>query len=85
MLRMCVLDFGGDWERYLPFIEFGNSNSYHSTIAIAPYEALHGRKCKSPVCWMEIRDKHVEGLDLILETSEKIPLIQNRLKTAFSR
>ncbi|KAJ8754603.1 hypothetical protein K2173_010694 [Erythroxylum novogranatense] len=42
MLRMCVLDFGGDWECHLPLIEFAYNNSYHSTIGMAPFEALYG-------------------------------------------
>src|SRR5262249_40280737 len=85
MLRMCVLDFGGDWERHLPLIEFAYNNSYHSTIGMAPYEALYGRKCRSPLCWLESGEKQLEGPELIQETSAKVPLIQERLKIAFSR
>ena len=50
MLRMCVLDFQGNWETYLPLAEFVYNNSYHSSIEMAPYEALYGRKCRSPIC-----------------------------------
>ena len=57
MLRMCVMDFGGGWEKYLPLVEFAYNNSYHSTIGIAPYEALYGRKYRSPSCWMEVGDR----------------------------
>ena len=46
MLRMCVMDFGGSWEKYLPLVEFAYNNSYHSTIGMAPCEALYGRKCR---------------------------------------
>ena len=50
-----------------------------------PYEALYGRKCRSPLCWTEVGEKYVEGPDLIRETVEKVPLIQRRLRTAYSR
>src|SRR5262249_27061745 len=85
MLRMCGLDFKGSWEEYLRLIEFTFSNSYHSTIGMAPYEALYGRKYSSPVSWMEIGDKHLEGPNLIRETSEKVSSIQDRIRTTFSR
>src|SRR5262249_28320382 len=85
MLRMCVLDFKGSWGEHLPLIEFAYNNSYHSTIRMAPYEALYGHKCRSPVSWIETGDKHLKGPDLIKETSEKVPIIQAKIKTAFSR
>ncbi|XP_055960308.1 uncharacterized protein LOC130015005 [Mercurialis annua] len=55
MLRMCVLDFQGSWDTHLPLIEFSYNNSYHASIEMAPYEALYGRKCRSPICWEERR------------------------------
>ncbi|GJS67387.1 putative reverse transcriptase domain-containing protein [Tanacetum coccineum] len=56
MLRACVIDFGKGWERHLPLVEFSYNNSYHASIKAAPFEALYGRKCRSPVCWAEIGD-----------------------------
>ncbi|KAM6551282.1 hypothetical protein CsatB_001090 [Cannabis sativa] len=53
MLRACVMDFEGSWNKYLPLIEFSYNNSYQSTIGIAPYELLYGRKCRSPIHWDE--------------------------------
>nr|GEY86053.1 putative reverse transcriptase domain-containing protein [Tanacetum cinerariifolium] len=53
MLRACVIDFGNGWERHLPLVEFSYNNSYHASIKAAPFEALYGRKCRSPVCWAE--------------------------------
>ena len=85
MLRMCVLDFKQDRDQYLPLVEFAYNNSYHSSIGMPPYEALYGRKCRSPLCWTEVGEKYVEGPDLIRETAEKVPLIQNKLRTAYSR
>ena len=49
MLRACVLDFKGSWEDQLPLIEFAYNNSYHATIGMPPYEALYGRRCRSPI------------------------------------
>ncbi|KAK6153522.1 hypothetical protein DH2020_013161 [Rehmannia glutinosa] len=57
MLRACVLDFQGQWSKYIPLVEFSYNNSYQATIGMAPYEALYGRKCRSPVHWDEERQK----------------------------
>ncbi|GJU77754.1 putative reverse transcriptase domain-containing protein [Tanacetum coccineum] len=54
MIRACVIDFGKGWVKYLPLAEFSYNNSYHASIKAAPYEALYGRKCRSPVCWAEL-------------------------------
>ncbi|GJT37061.1 reverse transcriptase domain-containing protein [Tanacetum coccineum] len=53
MLRPCVIDFRNGWERHLPLIKFSYNNSYHASIKDAPFEALYGQKCRSPVCWAE--------------------------------
>ncbi|KAD4981789.1 hypothetical protein E3N88_18460 [Mikania micrantha] len=57
MLRTCILDFGRNWDSHLPLIEFSYNNSYHSSIGCAPFEALYGRKCRSPICWTEIQGR----------------------------
>ncbi|GKA88461.1 reverse transcriptase domain-containing protein [Tanacetum coccineum] len=54
MLRACVIDFGNGWDRHLPLVEFSYNNSYHMSIKVAPFQALYGRKCRSPVCWAEV-------------------------------
>ena len=51
MLRGCVMEFTGSWDRYIPLIEFAYNNSYQSSIGMAPYEALYGWRCRTPVCW----------------------------------
>ncbi|GJU79884.1 putative reverse transcriptase domain-containing protein [Tanacetum coccineum] len=56
MLRACVIDFGSGWDKHLPLAEFSYNNSYHASIKAAPFEALYGRKCRSPVCWSEVGD-----------------------------
>ncbi|GJR16817.1 putative reverse transcriptase domain-containing protein [Tanacetum coccineum] len=56
MLRACVIDFGKGWEKHLPLVEFSYNNSYHASIKVAPFEALYGRKFRSPVCWAKVGD-----------------------------
>ncbi|GJT10069.1 putative reverse transcriptase domain-containing protein [Tanacetum coccineum] len=85
MLRACVIDFGSSWDRHLPLVEFSYKNSYHASIKAAPFEALYGRKCRSPVCWSEVGDSQLTGPELVRETTEKIVQIKNRLLTARSR
>lgn len=51
MLRACVLDFQGSWEKYISLVELAYNNSFQSSIGMAPYEALYGRKCRSPISW----------------------------------
>lgn len=60
-------------------------NSYQASIGMAPFEALYGRRCRSPVCWTEVEDKLILGPDLVREMTEKVAVIQQRLKTAQSR
>ena len=85
MLRACVLDHKGSWEEYLPLVEFAYNNSYQASIQMAPYEALYGRPCRSPLCWTEVGESSITGPDLIRDTSEKVSLIRQRLLTAQSR
>ncbi|GJX32392.1 putative reverse transcriptase domain-containing protein [Tanacetum coccineum] len=82
MLRACVIDFGKGWVKHLPLVEFSYNNSYHASIKTAPYEALYGRKCRSPVCWAEVGEAQLTGPELIQETMEKIVLIKQRMQAA---
>ncbi|GJY91688.1 putative reverse transcriptase domain-containing protein [Tanacetum coccineum] len=85
MLRACVIDFGKGWERHLPLVEFSYNNSYHASIKAAPFEALYGRKCRSPVCWAEVGDVQLTGPEIIHETTKKIVQIRQRLQAARDR
>ncbi|GKA32877.1 reverse transcriptase domain-containing protein [Tanacetum coccineum] len=85
MLRACVIDFGGSWDVHLPLAEFSYNNSYHSSIRCAPFEALYGRKCRSPVLWAEIRESRLIGPELVQETTDKVVLIKEKLKAARDR
>nr|GFB62732.1 reverse transcriptase domain-containing protein [Tanacetum cinerariifolium] len=72
MLRACAIDFGKGWVNHFPLVEFSYNNNYHATIKAAPFEALYGRKCRSPVCWTEVGEAHILGPELIQKTAEKI-------------
>nr|GFA03508.1 putative reverse transcriptase domain-containing protein [Tanacetum cinerariifolium] len=61
MLRACAIDFGKGWDNHLPLVEFSYDNSYHATIKAAPFEALYGQKCRSPVCWTEVGEAQILG------------------------
>ncbi|WMV37771.1 hypothetical protein MTR67_031156 [Solanum verrucosum] len=67
MLRAFVMDFGGQWDQYLPLAEFAYNNSYHSSIQMAPFEALYGRRCRSPVGWFDSTKTRSRGTDLMRE------------------
>ena len=78
MLRACVLDLKGSWEEHLPLVEITYNNSYQASIQMAPYEALYGRPCRSPVCWKGGGgggDRSSTGPNLVRDTSEKVKLI----------
>ncbi|KAK1422572.1 hypothetical protein QVD17_17855 [Tagetes erecta] len=85
MLRACIIDFGGSWDKYLPLVEFSYNNSYHSSIKRAPFEMLYGRKCRTPVCWGEIGERELENKEVINITNEKIDQIREHLKAAQDR
>nr|GEV66769.1 putative reverse transcriptase domain-containing protein [Tanacetum cinerariifolium] len=85
MLRAYVIDFGKIWEKHLPLVEFSYNNSYHASIKVAPFEALYGRKCRSPVCWAEVGDIQLTGPEIIHETTEKIVQIRKRLQAERDR
>ncbi|GJU42146.1 putative reverse transcriptase domain-containing protein [Tanacetum coccineum] len=61
MLGACVIDFGKNWNQHLPLVEFSYNNSYHTSIKAAPFEALYGRKCRSPICWSEVGRYHLRA------------------------
>ncbi|GJU15644.1 putative reverse transcriptase domain-containing protein [Tanacetum coccineum] len=85
MLRACVINFGGSWDTHLPLAEFSYNSSYHSSIRCAPFEALYGRKCRSPVLWAEVGENRLIGPEMVQETTDKVVLIKERLNAAIDR
>ena len=85
MLRSCVIDYEGSWDRHISLVEFMYNNSFQSSIEMAPYEALYERKCRTPLCWTKLSEKKAIGPDLIQETKEKVKMIRERLKVVADR
>ena len=85
MLRGCVLDFLGSWDKYIPLMEFAYNNSYQPSIGMAPYKALYGRKCRTPACWIDLNEHKVISPKIVKETKEKVRIIQQRLKATSDR
>ncbi|GKE65486.1 putative reverse transcriptase domain, ribonuclease H-like domain, aspartic peptidase domain protein [Tanacetum coccineum] len=85
MLRACVIDFRKGWDKHLPLVEFSSNNTYHASIKAAPFEALYGRKCRSPICWTEVGDSQLTRPKIIQETTKKIMQIRQRLQVARDR
>ncbi|XP_058774497.1 uncharacterized protein LOC131648787 [Vicia villosa] len=85
LLRACVLEQGGSWSAHLPLIEFTYNNSHHSSIGMAPFEALYGRRCRTPLCWHESGEGVVLGPEIVRETTEKVKMIREKMKASQSR
>ena len=85
MLRACVLDFQGRWVDHLSLVEFAYNNSYHASIGMAPFEALYGRKCRTPLCWDEAGERRLEDPKMVDIMVEKVRIIRARLKIAQDR
>ena len=85
LLRACALDPKGNWDDYLPLVKFAYNNSFQASIRMAPFEELYGRRCQSPVCWDDVGERKLLGLELVQLTVEKIALIKERLKAAQRR
>ncbi|WMV42384.1 hypothetical protein MTR67_035769 [Solanum verrucosum] len=72
MLRACVINFGGHWDKFIPLCEFSYNNSYHSSIDMTPFETLYGRGCRSPIGWFEAGDVKPLGVDLVKDAQDKV-------------
>ncbi|GKE56943.1 putative reverse transcriptase domain-containing protein, partial [Tanacetum coccineum] len=85
MIRACVMDFVKGRDIHLPLIEFSYNSSYYTSIKDAPFEALYGRKCRSPICWAKVRDAQLTGPEIICETTEKSIQIKHCLQASRDR
>ncbi|GKD12219.1 putative reverse transcriptase domain-containing protein, partial [Tanacetum coccineum] len=85
ILHNCVIDFENGWDKHLPLVEFSYNNSYHTGIKAAPSKALYGRTCRSPICWAEVGDVQLTGLETVHETTKKIVQIKSRIQAAHDR
>jgi hypothetical protein len=85
MLRACALKHGGSWDKSLPFAEFSYNNSYQASLKMAPFEALYGRKCRTPLYWSETGESHLFGPEIIKEAERQVQVVRENLKVAQSR
>src|SRR3954467_12517478 len=84
MLRACVISFGRNWEKSLPFAEFACNNSFQSSLNMAPFEFLYGRRCRTPLNWSETGERQFFGPDMIKEAEDQVRIVRDRLKAAQS-
>ena len=82
MFRACVLAYPQKWDQCLPLAEFSYNNSYQESIKMAPFEALYGRRCRTPLNWSEVGERTIFGPDMVKEAEEQIHLIQENLRIA---
>ncbi|XP_049385799.1 uncharacterized protein LOC125849848 [Solanum stenotomum] len=79
------MEFEGSWDKHLALIEFAYNNSYQSNIGMPPYEALYGRKCRTPLCWSEVGQRKLVGPEIVQQTEDKVKIIKDRLKISSDR
>jgi hypothetical protein len=85
MLRACVLHYGKDGDKCLSLAEFSYNNSYQSSLKMAPFEALYGRKCRTPLNWSQAGEREIFGPNLVLESEDKVRVIKKNLEAAQAR
>ena len=72
MLRVCAIDFKKSWDEHLPLIKFAYNNSYHSSIQMAPFKDLYGKRYRSLISWFEVSEASIIGPDLLFDALEKV-------------
>jgi len=82
MLRACALSSKGSWVKWLPLAEFSYNNSYQESIKMAPFEALYGRNCPTPLNWVEPGERRYYGIDFMNEAEQQVRTIQQHLEAA---
>ncbi|WVZ84895.1 hypothetical protein U9M48_031866 [Paspalum notatum var. saurae] len=85
MLRACALTYSTKWDECLPLAEFAYNNSYQKSLDMAPFEALYGRRCRTPLNWSEPGERVTFGPDLVTQAEEQVKFIHDNLKRAQSR
>jgi hypothetical protein len=80
MLRACAIDCGKNLDKNLSLVEFAYNNSYQSSLKMAPFEALYGRRCRTPLNWSQPGEREVFGPDLVTEAERKVKLIMKNLE-----
>ena len=84
MLRACAISFLEKWDGCLKLAKFSYNNSYQESIHMAPFESLYGKKCRTPLNWVEVGDHGYFGSDFIKEAQKQVSIVQSHLKAAQS-
>jgi transposase InsO family protein len=85
MLRACALKDNQSWDKCLSYAEFTYNNSYQESIKMAPFEFLHGRKCRTPLFWNKPGENQIFGPDILWEAERQVHMVRENLKLAQSR
>jgi hypothetical protein len=85
MLRACVISSKGSWKKWLPLAEFLYNNSYQESIKMAPFKALYGHKCRTPLNWAEASERRYYGIDFVEQAEEQVRTIKIPMAAAQSR
>nr|GEY94667.1 reverse transcriptase domain-containing protein [Tanacetum cinerariifolium] len=79
------IDFENGWDKHLPLVKFSYNNSYHASIKAAPFEPLYSQKCRSPVCWAEVKEVQLTDLEIVQKITKKFIQIKQRIHVARDR
>jgi hypothetical protein len=85
LLRACVLTYWLDWEKSLSYVEFSYNNGYQASLRMAFFEALYGRRCRTPLMWSEVGERTFFGPTTIVEAEENVAKVRQNLKIAHRR
>ena len=85
MIRSCIIDLKGNWDKNSSLVEFADNNSYHSSISMSPYETFHGRRSISLIGWFEVGESSLSGPNLIQNILEKVQIRRIRMQKTYCR
>jgi hypothetical protein len=85
MLRACALKYRKSWDKSLPYAEFSYNNSYQTSIKMAPYEALYGRQCRTPLFWSQTGESQFFRPEVLKDAEKQVQMVRQSLKVAQSR
>ena len=83
--KACALKHGRSWDKNLHYAEFSYNNSYEASLKMAPFEALYGRKCRTPLYWNQTGESQVFGPEILQEAEKQVQIVRENFKTAQSR
>jgi hypothetical protein len=80
--KACGLKYGKSWDKSLPYAEFSYNNSYQANIKMAPYEALYGRQCRTPLFWSQTGESQVFRPEVLKDAEKQVQIVRESLKVA---